>query len=133
MTALTSRAIVHAMRPARIFVVECDHDLRGMIVELLRHEGYIATASDSGAEAVASACSSVLRPSLLFFGSLWMFSQVQAQWEAEAHDVAVLVATCDPDLWPPAGVDLLRKPFSIETMLVALERAATGKHIHVSH
>jgi len=106
-------------------VVEDDRDLRELLVELLRDEGYEAVAAGNGLEGLAMARTH--HPDLILLDLLmpimngWQFRAAQALEPALAHVPTVVISDHDHDLRVAAS---LKKPASIGEVLEVVHRYA---------
>jgi len=111
-----------------IFVVDDDADLREVLGDLLRDEGYEAHLFANGESALAILRGGA-RPHLILLDLMmpgmngWQFREEQLR-DSALRDIPVVVMTASTmfDASPLGAAEVLKKPVGIEQILDAVER-----------
>jgi len=120
-----------------VLVVEDDGDVRGTAVEALRRHGYLAASAADGAQAlqlIAAMRESGL-PDVIVLDLMMPVMDGYAFLAARAElpelaAIPVVIASAAPpsrDLASSTWNELLRKPFDLDTLVVAVDRARRRK------
>ena len=114
-----------------VLIVDDDHDLRDVLSEVLRDEGYGTASVSGGAEALAWLKGS-LRPCIILLDLMmpgmdgWRFCAEQAR-DPAIRDIPVVVLSADAGLEQKAGplraAGLLRKPVALDRLLDVVRQA----------
>lgn len=118
---MTSSANGSPARP--VFVVEDDTDTRECLGDLLREEGYSVYTAANGLEAL-DMLARIPRPGLILLDLMmpvmngWDFLDAIRKDRGAPEVPVVIVSACDA----PPGVQVLRKPVSLDELLRVIER-----------
>jgi len=111
----------------RLLVVEDDADVREVLVDALRAEGYEVAAAKNGREALSLLAAGPI-PDAIVLDLLmpvmngWEFREAQLRDTALARIPVIVVSASSPG---PIGTSVhLVKPFELATLLAAVERVA---------
>lgn len=115
--------------PPLLMVVDDDRDIRETLVEALEDQGYRAIGAANGREALDALAARDERPALILLDLMMpvmdgrAFRDVQRdhpRWSA----IPVIVISAYSDVDAQAlGVECLRKPLAMRTLLAAIARA----------
>lgn len=114
-----------------VFIVEDDFDIREVLTEVLRDEGYSVAGAANGREALQALKDSGPRPRLILLDLMmpimsgWQFVAEQRKVPA-LSDIPVVVVSADGNLQQKAeslkASGYLRKPIEIDALLTLVER-----------
>jgi CheY-like chemotaxis protein len=114
-----------------VLIVEDDFDIREVLTEVLKDEGYSVMGAANGREALDLLASAESLPSLILLDLMmpvmsgWQFVAEQRQIPAYAA-IPVVVVSADGNLQQKAGTlgasGFLRKPIEIESLLGVVAR-----------
>lgn len=114
-----------------VLIVEDDYDIREVLAEVLRDEGYEVTGASNGKEAIEVLANGLSKPKLILLDLMmpvmsgWQFVAEQRKVPALAS-IPVVVVSADGNLQAKAeslnASGCLRKPIEIDTLLALVER-----------
>jgi CheY-like chemotaxis protein len=111
--------------PCRVLLAEDDADLRELVQEGLREDGYEVVPAQDGAEALRQLDELVPKPCVLLLDLMmprvsgWqVLSTLEAQGRLDGLPVVVMTAMSGGEL--PEGIRVLRKPIAWRTLLDAV-------------
>ncbi|HUL60967.1 MAG TPA: response regulator [Anaeromyxobacteraceae bacterium] len=113
----------------RLLVVEDDIDVREVLVDALRAEGYAVEAARNGQEALALLAvgpvpDAIVLDLLMPVMNGWQFREAQLRDTALARIPVIVVSASAPG---SIGASVhLTKPFELATLIAAVERVAAG-------
>jgi CheY-like chemotaxis protein len=117
--------------PPNILVIDDDPDLRESLKDVLEENGYEVHQAAHGKEALA-VLDTMPRPCLLLLD--WMMPVMGGQeflshWRErdEARSVPVLVVSASRDIQAEGVAGVLKKPFSIDALLVHVRRHCSSQ------
>lgn len=121
------------MRTKAVLVVEDEEDLRESLRDAFEDEGYLVRCAANGKEGL-EALQQFERPCAIILDLIMPVmtgNELYAAMRANPalSDIPVIISTSDPSR-APSGVLLLKKPISLQTMLMTVNRlcSETARH-----
>lgn len=121
------------MRTKAVLVVEDEDDLRESLRDAFEDEGYVVRCAANGKEGL-EALQQLERPCAVILDLIMPVmtgNELYAAMRANPalSDIPVIISTSDPSR-APSGVLLLKKPVSLQTMLMTVNRlcSETARH-----
>ena len=118
-----------------VLIVEDDYDIREVLTEVLRDEGYCAVGAANGQEAL-DFLRAGSRPRLILLDLMmpvmsgWQFA-VEQRKERELADIPIVVVSADGNLQQMVASvgahGVLRKPIEIDALLALVRRYCPGR------
>jgi CheY-like chemotaxis protein len=118
-----------------ILLIEDDHDICEVVVDVLADEGFTTVAVSNGAEGLKRLRSSEARPFLIVLDLMlpvmdaWQFRSAQTK-DAAIADIPVVIFSANPKIAQHAdalgAAAILRKPPNLDELLEIVARFARG-------